>query len=57
MAKQFIIVLLVFMLCEIMLALISLIQCSKSKEEYVARSKQKDRILRDYKLCYEVAIN
>ncbi|KAM3133821.1 hypothetical protein pb186bvf_014084 [Paramecium bursaria] len=57
MAYQFLIVLLVFVVVEIFLALISLVQCSKSKEEYAVAVKQKEKLLKNYNLCYEVVIN
>lgn len=57
MAVQFTIVLVFFVFIEIVLALISLVQCSRSKDEYADAAVQKNKILeRDAKLCFEVAV-
>ncbi|CAK69769.1 unnamed protein product (macronuclear) [Paramecium tetraurelia] len=56
MAMQFLVVLILFVIAEILLALISLIQCSKTKEEYRIWIKHKEKMMKNYELCYEVAI-
>jgi hypothetical protein len=64
MALQYIIVMAIFVVMEILLSLISLVQGSQSKEEYVSMlldislgyMKYHDKLLKKQVACYEIAL-
>lgn len=47
----------IFVVIEIVLALISLIQVSRSKEEYAKAQHHKERVMKNFELCFDVAIS